>query len=112
MEPATTEIYTYGHTLSLHDALPIYNRQNVLAQTAGATGTAAGWIGRGVQAVGVQRAYDSFLYRQLMDSQVKGAALASYGDQISQVNNLFADRTVGISPAIQKFFDEIGRAHV
>src|SRR3546814_11514588 len=24
-DPATTEIYTYGHTLSLHDALPIYN---------------------------------------------------------------------------------------
>src|SRR3546814_12823293 len=23
-DPATTEIYTYGHTLSLHDALPIY----------------------------------------------------------------------------------------
>src|SRR3546814_6981498 len=22
-DPATTEIYTYGHTLSLHDALPI-----------------------------------------------------------------------------------------
>src|SRR3546814_16407739 len=22
-EPGTTEIYTYGHTLSLHDALPI-----------------------------------------------------------------------------------------
>src|SRR3546814_4501769 len=23
MDPATTQIYTYGHTLSLHDALPI-----------------------------------------------------------------------------------------
>src|SRR6056297_1048521 len=23
-DPATTEIYTYWHTLSLHDALPIY----------------------------------------------------------------------------------------
>src|SRR3546814_8069818 len=25
--PATTEIYTYGHTLSLHDALPICRRR-------------------------------------------------------------------------------------
>src|SRR3546814_2904115 len=24
-DPATTEIYTYCHTLSLHDALPIYS---------------------------------------------------------------------------------------
>src|SRR3546814_16814899 len=23
-DPATTDIYTYGHTLSLHDALPIF----------------------------------------------------------------------------------------
>src|SRR3546814_7277611 len=26
-DSATTEIYTYGHTLSLHDALPISNNQ-------------------------------------------------------------------------------------
>src|SRR3546814_18497494 len=26
-DTATTEIYTYGHTLSLHDALPIYRRR-------------------------------------------------------------------------------------
>src|SRR3546814_18680937 len=26
-DTATTEIYTYGHTLSLHDALPIYARE-------------------------------------------------------------------------------------
>src|SRR3546814_220783 len=26
MDTATTEIYTYGHTLSLHDALPIFRR--------------------------------------------------------------------------------------
>src|SRR3546814_11565559 len=25
-DTATTEIYTYGHTLSLHDALPIYRQ--------------------------------------------------------------------------------------
>ncbi|MDN5843720.1 MAG: flagellar hook-associated protein FlgK [Alcaligenaceae bacterium] len=106
LEVAQNRLQTAGHNIN-NAATEGYNRQNVLAQTAGATGTSAGWIGRGVQAVGVQRAYDSFLYRQLMDSQVKGAALATYGDQISQVNNLFADRTVGISPAIQKFFDGI-----
>src|SRR3546814_3398826 len=26
-DTATTEIYTYGHTLSLHDALPIYSSE-------------------------------------------------------------------------------------
>src|SRR3546814_12760316 len=37
--PATTEIYTDLHTLSLHDALPIYR-----SQSCGQTSTAAGFI--------------------------------------------------------------------
>src|SRR3546814_18611160 len=31
-ETATTEIYTYGHTLSLHDALPIYQMRRERAR--------------------------------------------------------------------------------
>lgn len=103
---AENRLQTAGHNIN-NAATEGYNRQSVLVQTASASATGAGWIGRGVQAVSVQRAYDSFLSRQLMDSQVKGAALKTYGDQISQVDNLFADRTVGIAPAIQQFFDGI-----
>src|SRR3546814_6053025 len=39
-DTATTEIYTYGHTLSLHDALPIFDHEigeRVLAVLAHAT---------------------------------------------------------------------------
>src|SRR3546814_19681787 len=36
-DPATTEIYTYGHTLSLHDALPIYSAAVVAAGVDSAT---------------------------------------------------------------------------
>lgn len=106
LQAAQNRLQTAGHNIN-NAATEGYSRQSVLVQTAGASATGAGWIGRGVQAVSVQRAYDSFLARQMMDSQVKGAALKTYGDQISQVNNLFADRTVGIAPAIQKFFDGI-----
>src|SRR3546814_8691226 len=39
-DTATTEIYTYGHTLSLHDALPIYWRYELEAnQTLGKWGS-------------------------------------------------------------------------
>jgi len=101
---AQNRLQTAGHNIN-NAATEGYNRQTVLTQTAGATPTSAGWIGRGVQAVSVQRSYDNFLYHQLTASQTRGAALKTYGDQISQVNNLVADRTVGISPNIQKFFD-------
>ena len=93
-----------GHNLNNADTIG-YNRQSVLSQTAGSVGTGSGFYGRGVQAVTVQRSYDNFLYQQLVRSQTAGAALVSYGNEISQLDNLFSDRTVGISPALQKFFD-------
>ncbi|WP_298017645.1 flagellar hook-associated protein FlgK [uncultured Castellaniella sp.] len=101
---AQNRLATAGHNIN-NAATAGYNRQTVLSQTAGATPTSGGWIGRGVQAVSVQRSYDNFLYNQLSSSITRGAALKTYGDQVSQINNLVADRTVGISPNIQKFFD-------
>jgi len=84
-----------------------YNRQVVLTSTAGATATGSGYYGRGVVVDTVTRAYNDFLSRQLLSSQSRGEALTTYGSQIAQVNNLLADRTVGISPAIQNFFDAV-----
>lgn len=101
---AQNRLATAGHNIN-NAATAGYNRQTVLSQTAGATPTSGGWIGRGVQAVSVQRSYDNFLYNQLTTSVTRGASLKTYGDQVSQINNLVADRTVGISPGIQKFFD-------
>ncbi|PLC52225.1 flagellar hook-associated protein FlgK [Pollutimonas nitritireducens] len=106
LNAATNRLQTAGHNIN-NAATVGFNRQTVLVQTAGATSTGAGYIGRGVQAVTVQRAYDNFLSRQLVGAQTAGAALVSYGNEISQVNNLFADRTVGITPALQNFFDSI-----
>lgn len=103
---AQNRLQTAGHNIN-NAATAGYSRQTVLAQTAGATPTAGGWIGRGVQAVSVQRSYDNFLQSQLTGSLTRGAALKTYGDQISQINNLVADRTVGISPGIQKFFNSL-----
>ncbi len=103
---AQNRLQTAGHNIN-NAATAGYSRQTVLAQTAGATPTSGGWIGRGVQAVSVQRSYDNFLQNQLTSSLTRGAALKTYGDQVSQINNLVADRTVGISPGIQKFFDAL-----
>lgn len=101
---AQKRLQVAGHNLNNADTVG-YNRQSVLSQTAGSVGTGSGFYGRGVQAVTVQRSYDNFLYQQLVRSQTAGAALVSYGNEISQLDNLFSDRTVGISPALQKFFD-------
>ncbi|MBC9908374.1 MULTISPECIES: flagellar hook-associated protein FlgK [Achromobacter] len=81
-----------------------YNRQRVMVSTAGAQATSNGFIGRGVQVDTVVRSYDSFLYKQLVGAQGSGAQLQTQFDQVSQINNLFADRTVGIAPGLTNFF--------
>ncbi|MEI2417605.1 flagellar hook-associated protein FlgK [Orrella sp. JC864] len=95
---------TVGHNIANADTEG-YNRQRVVVSTAGATSTGVGFIGRGVMVDSVTRAYDGFLYKQLTFAQSNGAATLAYGNQISQVNNLLADNTVGIAPALQRFFE-------
>lgn len=93
-----------GHNLNNVDTEG-YNRQTVLSRTATAAGTSAGFVGRGVQVVTVQRSYDNFLYRQLSQAQSQGAALIAYGNEISKIDNLFSDPSTGISPAMLRFFE-------
>lgn len=103
---AQNRLQTTGHNIN-NAATEGYNRQSVLVSTAGATSTGFGFIGRGVQTDSIERAYNNFLTRQLVNSQSTGASISAYGNEITQINNLFADPTVGISPALQKFFDGI-----
>jgi flagellar hook-associated protein 1 FlgK len=93
-----------GHNIN-NAATEGYSRQSLIVATAGAGATSAGFIGHGVQSVTVQRAYDGFLFRQLTQAQTAQAAITAYGAEISQINNQLADRTAGITPALQKFFD-------
>jgi len=106
MNAARARLITAGHNIN-NASTPGYSRQSVIVSTAGATATGQGFFGRGVQVDTVRRAYNNFLANQFVSAQSKGAMLASFGNQVSQVNNLIADNTVGISPAIQKFFDGV-----
>lgn len=106
LNAAQNRLLTSGHNINNADTEG-FNRQSVLVSTAGAANTGSGYIGRGVHVDSVQRAYDGFLAQQLVKSLTTGASLATYGNEIVQANNLFADRTVGITPALQRFFDGV-----
>ncbi|SIT32376.1 flagellar hook-associated protein FlgK [Achromobacter sp. MFA1 R4] len=100
---AQAGLATTGH--NINNATTVgYNRQRVMTSTAGAQATTNGYIGRGVQVDTVERSYDSFLYKQLVGAQGSGAQLQAQLDQVSQINNLFSDRTVGIAPGLTNFF--------
>lgn len=106
LNAAQNRLQTAGHNIN-NAATQGYNRQSVLVASAGSAPTGAGYLGRGVQVVTIERAYDGFLSRQLAQAQSAGASLQAYGAEIVQVNNLLADRTVGIAPALQRFFDAV-----
>ncbi|TFL13643.1 flagellar hook-associated protein FlgK [Pusillimonas caeni] len=101
---ATARLQTAGHNIN-NAATEGYNRQSVVVSSAGGRNMGYGFVGQGVRTDSIERSYNNFLYRQLVNAQTTGASLVSYGTEITQINNLFGDRTVGVSPALQKFFD-------
>jgi len=106
LNAAMTRLQTAGHNINNADT-DGYNRQTVVVSSAGSRNTGFGFVGQGVQVDSVERSYNNFLYRQLVNAQTSGASLVAYGNEITQVNNLFGDPSVGISPALQNFFDGI-----
>ncbi|AOB31044.1 flagellar biosynthesis protein FlgK [Bordetella sp. H567] len=106
LNAAQAGLTTTGHNID-NSTTDGYNRQRVLTSTAGATPTANGFYGRGVQVDTVQRQYDSFLYKQLVGSQSHSSSYSTYLDQVSQIDNMMGDETVGISPALADFFSSV-----
>src|SRR5690606_23314265 len=103
---AQAGINTTGHNVASANT-PGCSRQQGLGSSAGAQGGPNGYSGMGVQVQTVRRIYDGFLTNQLNQSTAAGSALSSYSAQIDRVNNLLADRTVGVAPAISKFYDGV-----
>lgn len=106
LNAAQNRLQTTGHNIS-NAATEGFNRQSVFVETAGSQATSAGYIGRGAQAVTVYRAYDHFISKQLVQAETNLASAKTYQSEVTQVNNLFADRTTGVSPALQKFFEGV-----
>lgn len=80
-----------------------YNRQTVTLAESNGTSTPAGFIGNGVTVSGIDRDYNQFIVNQLRQGQTQEAALSTYHQQISQIDDLMADSTNSLSANMQKF---------
>ncbi|WP_050462266.1 flagellar hook-associated protein FlgK [Herbaspirillum autotrophicum] len=94
---------TTSHNIS-NATTPGYNRQVVVQSTAGGINYGYGFVGQGTQVAEIKRVYNDFLNTQLLASQTSASSLNSYYAQISQLDNLVADTSAGLSPALQSFF--------
>jgi len=97
---------TTGHNISNVNTAG-YTRQDVMfgARTPDRLGTS--WIGSGVNVEGVRRLYDLFLTNQVRDATGAQSRLSTFSDLASRVDNLLADSSAGLQPALDGFFGSL-----
>ncbi len=103
LRAAQIGLQTTGHNIT-NASTPGYHRQEIMQSANAAVNTGAGFIGTGVSVDAVKRVYDEFLDMQVQTAQTQSSYLDAYSSQISLFNNLVADPSAGLSPALQEFF--------
>jgi len=84
-----------------------YNRQRIVQSTNLPMFTGAGFIGQGTNVSTVRRIYSEHLDTQMQSATTSAAEMNAYHSQVSQIDNLFADPSSGLSPALSDFFKAV-----
>lgn len=84
-----------------------YHRQQAITGTQIPEKTGSGFFGNGTVVETVRRAYSQFLDGAMLQADAQSEYLAAYGAQITQIDNMLADPTAGLSPALQSFFSGV-----
>lgn len=85
-----------------------FHRQAISQATNVPIMTGAGFVGQGAHVDTVKRVYSQFLDSQVLQAQTQGAHLDTYQTEIKQIDNILADPSSGLSPALQDFFKAVG----
>ena len=83
---------------------PGFSRQRTIQTTNFASQTSSGYVGQGTQVSTVERIYDRFLSGQVNQAQTSLSEVNAYSAQITQIDNMLADTSAGLSPSLQDFF--------
>jgi len=103
---AQTALTTTGHNIT-NANVEGYSRQGVVQATSTTMETGAGFVGTGTKIAEIKRYSDEFLNQQVRTATASTSSLDAYYAQVSQIDNLLADTTSGLSPAIQNFFASV-----
>lgn len=96
-------LVTTSHNIA-NAATPGYNRQSVVQTTALPNFEGFGFVGSGSNVVSVRRIYSDYLNTQILGAEANVGELDMYLMQAKQIDNLLADPTSGLSPALSDFF--------
>jgi flagellar hook-associated protein 1 FlgK len=103
---AQAGLSTTGHNIANANVAG-YSRQVTVQASALGQDFGYGFVGNGTQVADIKRYSDEFLNVQVRTAQSSSSALDAYAGQINQVDNLLADATSGLSPALQDFFKAV-----
>lgn len=106
LQAAQTGLLTAGHNIS-NATTPGFTRQQVVQSNARPQLTGSGFIGSGTNVVTVRRIFSEFLNAEMLNASTQSSELDTHFAQIQQIDNLLADPTAGLSPALQDFFGAI-----
>lgn len=100
---AQVGIATTGHNIA-NASTAGYSRQVVLQSAALPQLLGGSFVGQGTSVSEIKRIYNNFLGQQVNSTQATMNQVGAYLSQIKQINNLIADPSAGVSPALQDFF--------
>lgn len=101
-----TVLDTTGHNIA-NATTEGYSRQRVDLAANEPAATGAGYIGSGVNTTNISRIYDTFLSSQFRSSSSAASELDSYLNFASQVDSVIANENIGLSTALQDFFNAV-----
>ncbi len=87
-----------------------YSRQRVELATKKEQMIGVGYLGTGVNVTNITRSYDQFITTQLRSSTAAFGDVDKYSQLASQVDDILADPSVGMEPAIKNFFNAVNEA--
>lgn len=84
-----------------------YSRQRADQGTKPAQFTGDGYVGQGVNVTNVTRSYDQFINKQLSSSLSAFGDVDHYHQLATHIDNIMADPSTGIAPAMNRFFNAV-----
>jgi len=106
LNAARLGLTTTGHNIS-NVSTPGFTRQTTIFTPASPQFTGAGYVGSGVEVINVVRQYSEFLSNQRLAAETQQGYLSAFLTQSRQIDNVLADPSSGLSPALQDFFSGV-----
>lgn len=106
LNAASLGLTTTGHNISNVNT-DGFSRQRLAQSAPYPLLSGSGFNGLGVQVDSITRMYDRFLTKAVEVAQTQSSYQTTRLAHLSEINNIVADPTAGVSPALQDFFSNV-----